>query len=254
MLLKALLLPPGPLTVTVSLGAAIARPPALASPDPFDQASLERAADMLTRSGWFKSAPTVRRLPEQRLEVSGPWRTPKALVQREGLLYLVDGEGRLMFMPERWSPSPVLLRVYGPELGPPRDRDGRVAWGQPWPGGSVQHAVRLAEYLAHADQESEPTGRGPRVLDRIVGVDVSAWSDTPEGLLRLRTDRGGLVVWGAPIGEEPGHEVPVRLKLDQLREALAMSSRWDDAGRKISVNRRSLYLDDPIGADGASGG
>jgi hypothetical protein len=228
---------------------------ALVDPSPFDRASLDRASAALASSGWFAEPPVVRREPAGWVTVAGEWRAPKAIVERRGELYLVDADGRVLFMPPSWLPSDRLVRVLNPAQAAPRDANGEIAWGSAWPGGGVHAAIELATYLRSRDVDARETGQ-PMVFDRLIGVDLSRWSSTAAGHLLLRTDRGGVVVWGAPLGEPAGHEAPAEVKLRQLRQALALDTRdrWDAIGGQISVNQPVMFIDRPIGSGEANGG
>jgi hypothetical protein len=190
----------------------------------------------------------VRREPGGVVRVTGSRRVPTVVVAWRGGEFLVDADGRVMADP---GPSDALsaefLRVRGPMLGPVRDDSGRVVYGAPWPGGDVQEAIGLLAYLHE---------REGALLSRIAAVDLSAYESTPAGELRLVTDRGGVLVWGAPVGASAGGEVSVDRKVEQLRAVLEELREIDRAGSVIPVNLPGVYLDQTIGraAGGASDG
>jgi hypothetical protein len=150
-----------------------------------------RVAERLGRSPWIARVREVRADASGRMRVSAEFREPLALVERDGVTYVVDGEGVLL---HEWKPVGqvdhrewyVLYGVRGPV---PAEA------GQTWEGGDVRAGLALVRYLLQA----EAAGRLPfRALLRAVDVaNVGRRVDRKAGELRIRTVPPETVIhWG----------------------------------------------------------
>jgi hypothetical protein len=200
------------------------------SPDPFYRASLELVAKQLDATGWFAEPPTVARRPEGRIEVRGPWRAPAAVVELRRERTLVGHDGAPMVLPAHAEPPAVYYRIYDPFFDPP-------AFGVPWSGGDVTHAIELLTLLA----------QHPDIARHIVGVDLSEYMDSQSRRLLLRTDRGATIVWGAPPSEPHFGEVSAEQRLAHLRKLLTGPTRLDEPGARLFANGPVVELDHTAG-------
>jgi len=214
--------------------------------DPFDRVSLSEAAAALERTGWFPRGVAVRREPGGVVRVEGPWRTPTVVVVWGGERFVVGPGGAPMRLAAGAEPSGLFVLVESPMVGPAqREVPGvgrRIAWGEAWPGGDVQEAIELLRFLSEE-------GRGD-TLARIEAVDLSNYEATASGELRLRTDRGGVIVWGAPVGASAGGEVSAERKAENLRAVLEDARGVDGPGSVVRVNLRTVVVDETIGGGG----
>src|SRR5690606_24456591 len=106
--------------------------------------------------------------------------------------------------------------IEGTHAEPPR-RDGRIAFGEPWPGGEVQAGVKLLALLS-----SRPW------WGQVRAVDVSDYPHQKR--LTIVTDREARIVWGAPPGEVVPGEQTDAVKLGRL-DLLASTHGRIDAGK-----------------------
>jgi len=190
------------------------------TPDPFDQESLQTAADRLKWTGWFAQLKEVRREAGGVVAVRGAWRVPAAVVKRDGRNHLVAMDGAVLKLPSGAEPPPGLFSITNPTSPAPTTDRGGLAYGKPWVGGDVQSAIALLKVLH---------GR-PKVARQVAGVDLSEFAKSAK--LTLVTDKGNRIVWGSPIGETLPGEVLVERKIARLEQNLKDFGRIDaDQGR-----------------------
>jgi hypothetical protein len=206
------------------------------SMDPFDERSLERAHDLLIWTGWFTRVDGVKRMPGGIIDIAGQWRTPAAVVSREGRDYLVGVDTAVMRLPEGASAPTGMFRILNPLADAPRDPDsGLILYGRPWHFDDVQHAIDLLELVARLPE-----------ADSIVAVDLS---DYPrKGHLSLITNTGCRLVWGAPLDEPVPGEASVERKMAHLGAILDPARRLDRGQSRIEI------FTDRVVIDGTPGG
>lgn len=199
--------------------------------NPFDVGSLERTHDRLISTGWFTDVDGVRRTPGGVIDVAGDWRTPAAVVSREGRDYLVGVDTAVMRMPEGSAAPTGMFRILNPLADAPRDPDtGQILYGRSWHFDDVQHAIDLLELVARLPQ-----------ADSIIAVDLA---DYPrKGRLLLITSTGCRLVWGAPLDEPVPGEVSVERKMAHLGVILDPARRLDRGQSRIEIFREQVFID-----------
>ena len=175
---------------------------------PFDQGGLVAARDAAAASGWLTTVTQVRRSDVDEVVVEGTWAVPFALVCDGTGEHLVDTRGRLLPRSYASGKGPRLLRITGVSQARP------AQFGATWPGDEVAAALSMAAYFADRPWRSQ-----------VAGVDLSRWAS--DGLLRLRTDRGGEITWGRAPGREDATEVPASQKLGAMQLAFDRSGHID---------------------------
>jgi len=165
--------------------------------DPLDRNDLVRAHQALMSSGWFDSVVQVRRAAADRVEVTGVFVEPAALIRFDDRDHLLDDQGRLL--PQSWpaGTAPALGVILSPGFGPPE------APGVRWRGPDILAALAVLELI-----DSQPWAT------QVQAVDLGDFSRSRS--IRLITDRGSIIRWGRAPGDERGAEVTSRSKLEFL--------------------------------------
>jgi hypothetical protein len=167
---------------------------------PFDREGLLRARDAVAASGWMSSVTQVRRSDHDEVIVEGTWAIPFALVRDADGDHLVDTRGRLLPRSYAAGKGPRLLRIEG--VPAPRPS----SFGSTWTGDEVAAALAMA--AAFADRPWR---------QQVTAVVMDGWAS--DSTIRLRTDRGGEILWGCAPGREAVSEVPALQKLGALQLA-----------------------------------
>ena len=167
---------------------------------PFDREGLLRARDAVAASGWMSSVTQVRRSDHDEVIVEGTWAIPFALVRDADGDHLVDTRGRLLPRSYAAGKGPRLLRIEG--VPAPRPS----SFGSTWTGDEVTAALAMA--AAFADRPWR---------QQVTAVVMDGWAR--DSTIRLRTDRGGEILWGCAPGREAVSEVPALQKLGALQLA-----------------------------------
>lgn len=192
--------------------------------DPMDPKVLADLSTFLAASGWFESAPTVRRTGSNGIVVDGVWRTPAAVVRfqptpgaAEQLLWL---SSKGYPMPKVADPGNARPRVIvGPKSGPPTSQDGQVEFAQAWPGEDVAAGLELLALVGRQTWANQ-----------VAGVDVSDYAGKQS--LSLLTTYGTKVVWGGRPSKPRYGDAPTRQKLQHIA-TLKGDTRRIDAGHQI---------------------
>ncbi len=203
--------------------------------DPFDQESLEEAHRRLLATGWFEGIDRVRRRAGGKVEVEGKWRVPVAVVRQEGRDLLVASRGEILRLPEGLPVSPGSMPIiFGPYSPALRDEAGGLRFGEPWPGGDVQDAIRLIGLL-----RSRPG------YERIIGVELADYMKT--GRLTLVSDSGARFVWGSTLGRSAPGEAPAERRLANLKSIL--DERRDAPGYQYEIYTPYVLVDTKMARD-----
>ena len=132
--------------------------------DTYDDRVCAWVAERLAESAWIERVQRVTKQQDGRVRIQADFRKPFAMVERDGIAYLVDDRGMRLPTPE-WPASRVnragwfvLRGVKSPPKIP----------GQRWPGEDLEAGLKLAAFLHHA----EAVGRLP-FRDEITAIDVS---------------------------------------------------------------------------------
>jgi hypothetical protein len=151
--------------------------------DTLNRDELIRVREALLNTGWFDSVQQVRRVHAERIDIDATFVDPYALIRRGDDDHLVDDRGRLL--PRRFPAGAAahFIVITGARFPPP----GRP--GIEWDGSDVIAALRLHRVL---DQQ--------QWRDQVRRIEVTGFVNGRP--LRLITDRGSVIVWGSPPGEE----------------------------------------------------
>lgn len=178
---------------------------------PFDHDGLRIAADGLRASGWFEGLSQVRRASLSRVEVSGVWTIPTALVSDAEGEHLIDSNGRRLPRSYIRSAAPAFPRIVGYTGGRP------AAMGERYSGTDIAAALSLLRAI-----DEYP------FRNQVVAIDVSR--HRLDGSLTLITNRDAKLRWGRPPGEGSAAEVPTRQKLAYLQFLFDHYGRIDAVG------------------------
>lgn len=208
-----------------------------AGSDPFDHEALVSIQNALADTGWFRSGPTVRRLPGNVVRISGEWRTPEAVVEHINGLHLVGLDAVHMRLPTGAPPPEDYLRVSSPYAPPP-------PYNELWTGGDVEDAMILLRYLA--DNAREGRSFQWKDMQQIAGVDLRGYVEGGARSMRLKTRRGATLVWGSvprPEGPLPG-EIDYQTRLERVAMIVTGRARGEDKpGQPLVLNLQALFID-----------
>ncbi|MGE0480731.1 MAG: hypothetical protein AB7Q17_09690 [Phycisphaerae bacterium] len=200
--------------------AAAALPP---DADLFDPALCDLLAANVQTCGWVQRVQRVAKRANGVIAIHASFRTPRALVEHQERLYLVDDEGvRLPTAPARLADvrTHEYFIITGVRNAPPLE--GR-AWGAPDGTEDLHAGLALVRTLEALDVHRMPLRASIR------SVDVGNWrrrENAAEGQLRLRTtDPPTVVQWGLAPGDEGDIEPAARDKLELLRKVFTDHGR-----------------------------
>jgi hypothetical protein len=181
--------------------------------DPYDDRVCPYVAERLAGSAWIERVRRVSKQIDGRVKVYADFRKPFAMVERNGVAYLVDGTG--VRLPEQWASKDInrsgwwVIQGAGGSLPKPGER---------WRGGGVAAGLKLARFLYQAEISVQLPYR-----EALTAIDVSnfdgrrnSWS----GRLQLiTTNPESYIHWGYAPGEEYDTESAAERKLQLLRTA-----------------------------------
>jgi len=197
-------------------------------PDPFSSDGLRATSDSLMRTGWFDSPPQVRRRGEA-VAVSASWRTPAAVVRRNGVDYLISQQGHLLPVAYQRDQAPVTA-IIGAVQEPPM-ASGQVAPGQIWQGDDIRAALDTLGLIAARPWR-----------DQVSAIDVTEYS-TYKRLAIISKWNGKTVIGGAPRDTIPG-EVAFDMKLRRIDELARQFGQIDARHRLVEVGGPVMLVDD----------
>jgi hypothetical protein len=177
---------------------------------PYDDTVCSWVAQRLAGSAWIERIRRVSKQNDGRVKVQAEFRKPFAMVENDGVAYLVDAIG--VRLPAQWASSGLnrvgWLAIRGARATVPRA-------GERWVGGDVAAGLKLARFLYH----EENAGRMP-FRESIVAIDVSNFGgrkDPRAGRLQLVTiNPRSCIHWGSAPGQEHDVESTAELKLAML--------------------------------------
>lgn len=207
--------------------------------DPFDAQSLARAHQALAATGWFARALTLSREANNTVRVRGQWRLPYAVVRARGTDRLVTFSGEAL--EKTYEPGKSgLVAVVNPS------RDNAPTLGEPWPGGDVQPALALVEFL----RQNLP----PQAFAQVEAVDVADYlrqggAAAGAGGRRqfvIMVRGGGRITWGGPIDLPlPGEEAS-SVKVKHLVTLHQRTGRIDAGKPNIDVRYKTVLIESPV--------
>ncbi len=202
--------------------------------DPYDAHVCEYVGRRLAGSAWVERVRRVSVQADGRVVVSAEFRKPFAMIERNGVAYLVDSAGvRLpMGFRSRSVNREGWLVIEGVAARPPEP-------GQRWIGRDAAGGLRLARFLVNAEESGNLTFR-----KEIVAIDVSNFDgrrDRRAGDLQIVVRNPQcLIHWGLAPGEEGGVEASPQRKLAMLNALYAARGGFPD--RPIDVRSADAIL------------
>ena len=205
--------------------------------DPLRRDDLVAVRQALIDTGWFYSVDQVRRVQSDLVEITAAFVHPYTLIRDGSGYHLIDVEGKLL--PKSYGPGDDLPMVYDSQ------RDATVSMiaisgahfkrppvGKSWDGADVSAGLKLLQLI-----DRQPWRH------QIIEVDVSQF--LKDGPIKLRTDRGSVILWGGPPGEEAALELLAAGKIQRLNLLYANHGRIDGnrvgeldiTGEKVAVAR-----------------
>ncbi len=196
--------------------------------NPYSAVGLRAVSESLLSTGWFESAPQVRRRGET-CEVNATWRTPAAVVRRDGVDYLISQAGHLLPVAYQRGQAPVIA-ITGAAHEPPAS-GGQVSPGSLWQGDDIRAAL---------DTIAAISSRSWR--DQIEAVDITEYAALRRITLVSRWS-GRAVIGGAPRDSIPG-EVAFDMKLRRIDELVRQFGQVDAKHRLVEVAGPVILVDD----------
>lgn len=192
--------------------------------DPYHDSVCSYVAARLAGSAWVDRVRRVTKQTDGRVKVWADFRKPSAMVERDGVAYLVDELG--VRLPEQWAVSGLnragWFAIRGVSAAVPRP-------GKRWGGEDLTAGLKLARFLYQTKSSGQLPFRGS-----IRAIDVSNYrgkKDPRGGRLQLVTiNPQSYIHWGLPPGEEYDIESSAELKLAMLRKLYAVEGRLPDQG------------------------
>ncbi len=190
------------------------------SQTPWSEQDLCRSISRIVQANpWVRKVESVQKYADGQVVVHCEYRRPGALVQYNGLLYLVSQD--MVRLPGTYAQDGGLMLIQGVAAAPPPA-------GEKWDASDLAAGMAVASRLAVESFAGQITG----VLVHNYGGRV----DREEAHIRLATDRtGGTIIWGSAPGEEL-EENTIAQKIAILRENFRRSGRVDADRRTIDIS------------------
>jgi hypothetical protein len=199
--------------------------------DPFDGGSLAKAHAALANTGWFSSGLTLAREAGGVVRVRGNWRPPYAVVRSRGTDRLVTYAGEAL--DKLYEPGQSGLVVV---LNPSREAPARP--GEAWPGGDVQPALVLAEFLRQ--------NLAPAAFAQVEGIDAADYLRGGRRQFVIVVRGGGRVTWGGPVDVPLPGEEPSGVKVKHLATLHQRTGRIDAGRPNIDVRYKTVLIESPV--------
>lgn len=196
---------------------------------PFSGEPLASVGMAMAQSGWFDGTPTVERVNAKTIRVTGTWRTPAAVVRRDGKDYLVSWKGRRMppvYQPDQ-SGFPVIL---DPVMAAPVTAEGAPEYASAWPGEDIAASLELLRAVV-----AQPWA------NQVKAIDASRFSD--DSTLALVTSYNTRIEWGGRFSKPRLGEAPTQEKVDRLAYLFREHGRIDAGYPIVEVWQRHLLFD-----------
>ena len=184
---------------------------------------LANARESLLFTGWFTDVKQVRRVSAALIEIEAAFCEQYALVRDSQGDHLVDRDGRLLPFTQPAGTSSGARLIIGARFDRP------IRPGQIWEGADVNVALKLWRMIDAQAWQAQ-----------VAAVDISEYLSRET--VRLITDRGSVIRWGRPPGEEHGKEVPAAQKLMYLDVHFKNHHHIDRGYNEVDV-----YLDRVVG-------
>lgn len=196
---------------------------------PFSGEPLARVGLAMEQSGWFDGTPRVERVDAKRIRVSGTWRTPAAVIRRDGKDYLVSWKGRRMppvYQPDQ-SGFPIILN---PVMPAPTTADGRPEFANAWPGEDIAASLELLREVV-----AKPWA------NQVKAIDASDYSS--QSTLAIVTTYNTRIEWGGRFSKPRLGEAPTQEKVERLAYLFREHGRIDAGYPIVEVWQRHLLFD-----------
>jgi hypothetical protein len=161
--------------------------------------------------------------------VKAEWRTPAAVVRRNGVDYLIALGGQLLPVSYQRGQAPVTA-IVGASQEPPMV-GGQLAPGMIWEGEDIKAALDTIAIIASRSWR-----------DQVTAIDVSDYL-TKKKLALVTKWNGRAVLGGAPRDMIPG-EVAAEMKLKRLDELVRQFGQIDAKHRLVEVAGPVILVDD----------
>ena len=196
--------------------------------DPFSPSGLKAISDSLMQTGWFDSPPNLRRVADA-IHVDAQWRTPAAVVRREGVDYLISRNGHLLPVAYQRGQAPVPA-IVGVAHEPPSS-GGQVTPGAIWPGDDIPAALETLAVVS-----ARPW------WEQVAAVDISGYA-AHKRIALISKWNGRAILGGGPRDIIPG-EVSFEMKLRRLDELVRQFGQIDAKHRLVEVGGPVMLVDD----------
>lgn len=196
--------------------------------DPFNPSGLKAVSEALLNTGWFEQVAAVRRT-KGTIRIEANWRTPAAVVRRNGVDYLVSHSGHLLPLAYQRGLAPVIV-VVGAAEEPPMS-GGQITPGVVWPGDDIRAALDTVALIS-----SRPW------RDQVTAIDVGQYA-AKKRIALVSKWNGRAMLGGAPNDTIPG-EVAIDVKLRRLDELNRQFGQIDAKHRLVEVAGPVVLVDD----------
>ncbi len=198
--------------------------------------------DQLALNPWVNRVLWIRRGYGGQFVINAEFCEPTAIVVMDKkTCYLIGGDGKLL--PGKYKPEALagcgLMEIHGcsdnaiPEVG------------QKWEGEDLQAGLRLVTFLLKCKLPFR---------DQIRSVDVTNFQgrlDPKSCWVTVITDRGSVIRWGRPVGEERGLETTAAQKLALLARGYQTYGHIDFGKVYVDVRRSPTEVDVSIATVGS---
>ncbi|MGB2985551.1 MAG: hypothetical protein WBE26_06680 [Phycisphaerae bacterium] len=186
-----------------------------------DEHLCREMATRLGEVGWMAEVDFVRRTGDGQFKISGRYRLPVAMVQKDDEFILVDGEG--VRLPGTYLYTPTWKLIQG--VGTPAPKPGAK-----WDGADIKAGLAIVAAMEHEVFGAQITA--------VIVENVGGRRDPRHSHIELATDRaGGRIRWGSAPGSEL-EENTVEQKLAILRENYRQTGRVDAHHPVIDISIR----------------
>jgi hypothetical protein len=199
--------------------------------DPFSPAGLRAISDSLSRTGWFEQVSSVTRTGDA-INFTASWRTPAAVVRRNGVDYLISSGGYLLPVSYQRGQAPVIA-IVGASQEPPMV-GGQLAPGLVWDGDDIRAALDTIALISTRSWRPQVTA-----------IDISDYA-AKKKLSLVTKWNGRAVLGGGPRDTTPG-EVAIDVKIKRLDELVRQFGQIDAKHRLVEVAGPVMLVDD-VGA------
>jgi len=185
------------------------------------RAPLEEAGRALIATGWIDQMPTVRWTSHGQISIDARWRTPAAAVRVGDREIIIDWNQRVLPLDYALGVSNQIYFI---------NADGPLpATGERWVGTDLEEGLALFHRLMQA-----------HLLEQVAGFDLGKGAQS--GTLRIITNRGASIIWGAGPGHQRPGEEPAGVKIDRLNALLERTGLIDGGAQLVDLRGANILL------------